>query len=206
VIAIIVVATSSSGGGGGGGDCKGVDASAAQRAGVPTMNLTAQGSASHAGCAPSGLITLGAAPQSSQQKGQAPTFVLQANAVHLPPTSSSERYLLWLYKSDTQAVPLGQESVSDSGNLTGAVPIPAQELILFPAFDQIRLAKVTSAQAQQVQQSLTSQQKTKRPTLLVPFVGDTALQGNISDLGLQQLLQQAQQQAQAQQQGAKSKG
>ena len=203
VIAIIIVATSS---GGGGSDCKSVDTSAAQRAGVPTMKLTAQGSAADASCAPSGLVTLGAAPQSSQQKGQAPTFVLQANAVHLPATSSTERYLLWLYKSDTQAVPLGQESVNSSGNLTGAVPIPAQELILFPAFDQIRLAKVTSAQAQQVQQSLASQQKTKRPSLLVPFVGDTALQGNVSDLGLQQLLQQAQQQAQAQQQGAKSKG
>ena len=206
VIAIIVVATS---GGGGSSSCKGVDTTAAQHAGVPTMKLTAQGSAANASCAPSGLITLGAAPQTSQQKGQAPTFVLQANAVHLPPTSSSERYLLWLYKSNTQAVPLGQESVNSSGNLTGAVPIPAQELILFPAFSQIRLAKVTSAQAQQVQQSLTAQQRTKRPTLLVPFVGTTTLQGNVSDLGLQQLLQQAQQQAQQQGQlpgqGAKTK-
>ncbi len=203
VIVIIVVATS---GGGGSSDCKPVDTSAAQQAGVPTMKLNAQGAAAQANCAPSGLITLGSAPQSSQQPNQAPTFVLQANAVHLPPTSSSQRYLLWLYKSDTQAVPLGQESVNDSGNLTGAVPIPAQELILFPAFQNIRLAKVTSAQAQQVQQSLSSQARGKRPSLLVPFVGDTTLQGNISDLGLQQLLQRAQQQAQAQQGAKGSKG
>jgi hypothetical protein len=206
VIVIIVVATAS--GGGGSSDCKSVDTSAAQHAGVPTMKLAAQGSFASPDCAPSGLVTLGAAQQNPQQQSntQAPTFVLQANAVHLPPTSSSERYLLWLYKSDSQAVPLGQESVSDSGNLTGAVPIPAQELILFPAFQNIRLSKVTSAQAQQVQQSLASQARGKKPSLLVPFVGSTALQGNISDLGLQQLLQRAQQQAQAQQGAKGSKG
>ena len=55
-----------------------------------------------------------------------------------------------------------------------------------------------------MQQSLSAKTRGKRPTLLVPFVGTTELQGNISELGLQQLLQQAQQQAQAQ--GAGSKG
>jgi hypothetical protein len=206
VVAAIVYFATSGGGGGGGGDCNPVNSSAAQQAGVPTMKLTAQGSFANADCAPSGLITLSSVQQSSQQsKSQGPTFALQANAVHLPPTSSSERYLLWLYKSDSQAVPLGQESVNSSGNLTGAVPVPAQELILFPAFEKIRLAKVTSAQAQQVQQSLSSSAQGKKPSLLVPFVGNTVVEGNVSDLGLQQLLQQAQQQAQAQ--GAKgSKG
>ena len=42
---------------------------------------------------------------------QTPTFALQANAVHLPPTANGDRYLLWLYKSDTQSLPLGQETV-----------------------------------------------------------------------------------------------
>jgi len=93
--------------------------------------------------------------------------------------------------------------VAASGNLTGAVPIPAPELVLFPAFQTIRLAKVSSAQAQQVQSSL--QQQGKKPSLLVPFVGNTVLQGNVSELGLQQLLQQAQSQAGSggAQQGAK---
>ena len=68
--------------------------------------------------------------------------------------------------------------------------------MLIPAFQTIKLAKVTSAQAQQVQQSLQSQGK--KPSLLVPFVGNTALQGNVADLGIQQLLQQAQSQAQGQ--------
>jgi hypothetical protein len=194
VIVVIVVATS--GGSSSGSDCTPVDTSAAQQAGVPTMKLTAAGAAADADCPPSGQITLGSTGQQAQQsKSQAPTFVLQANAVHLPPTGNGDRYLLWLYKSDTQSVPLGQETVDSSGNLTGAVPLPAQELVLIPAFQTIRFAKVSTAQAQQVQQSL--QQQGKNPTLLVPYVGDTVLQGNIADLGLQQLLQQAQQAAQA---------
>jgi hypothetical protein len=192
VIVILVVATSG-GGSGSGSDCKPVDTSAAQQAGVPTMKLAAAGASANADCPPSGQITLGSVPQSQQTKNQAPTFVLQANAVHLQPTESGERYVLWLYKSGSQSVPLGQETVDQSGNLTGAVPIPAPELVLFPAFQTIRLAKVTSAQAQQIQQSLQSQGKT--PTLLVGYVGDSVLEGNVSDLGLQQLLQQAQSQA-----------
>ncbi|HEY3191399.1 MAG TPA: hypothetical protein VGJ61_01345 [Solirubrobacterales bacterium] len=202
VIVILVVATSG-GGDSGGSDCKPVDTSTAQQAGIPTMKLTAAGSAAQADCPPSGQITLGSSQQAQNNKSQTPTFVLQANAVHLPPTASGERYLLWLYKSDTQSVPLGQETVAASGNLTGAVPIPAPELVLFPAFQTIRLAKVSSAQAQQVQSSL--QQQGKKPSLLVPFVGNTVLQGNVSELGLQQLLQQAQSQAGSggAQQGAK---
>jgi hypothetical protein len=195
VIAVAIYLLTSGGGGGGGSDCKGVDTSAAQQAGVPTMKLAAAGSLANADCPPSGQITLGSAQQTSQTKGQAPSFVLQANAVHLPPTGGNDRYLLWLYKSDSQSVPLGQETVGSDGNLTGAVPVVSQELVLIPAFQTIRLAKVTAAQSQQVQQSLRAQGK--KPTLLVPFVGNTVLQGNVSELGLQQLLQQAQSQAQS---------
>lgn len=194
VIVIIVVATS--GGGGGSSSCAPVNTASAQQAGIPTMKLAAAGALADADCAPSGQITLGSQQAAANSKSQSPTFVLQANAVHLPPTTGGDRYLLWLYKSDTQSVPLGQETVDSSGNLTGAVPVPAQELVLIPAFQTIKLSKVTSAQSQQVQQSLRSQGK--KPTLLVPFVGDTALQGNVADLGIQQLLQQAQSQAQGQ--------
>jgi hypothetical protein len=193
VIAIVVFATS--GGGGGSSDCKAVDTSAAQQAGVPTMKLNPAGAFADAKCPPSGQLALGAAQPTSQSSTQSQSqgFVLQANAVHLPATQNGERYVLWLHKTDTQSVPLGQESVDSSGNLTGGVPVPAQELVLLPAFQTIRLAKVTSAQSQQIQQSL--QLKGKKPTLLVPFVGETVLEGNVADLGIQQLLQQAQSQA-----------
>jgi hypothetical protein len=201
VIVVIVVATS--GGSSGASDCKGVDTSAAAQAGVPTIKLAATGAAADADCPPSGQITLGATQQATNSKSQAPAFALQANAVHLPPSGSGERYLLWLYKSDTQSLPLGQETVDSSGNLTGGVPLLAQQVLLLPAFDTIRISKVTSAEAQQLQQSL--QQQGKKATGVIQFVGQPMLQGNISELGLDQLLQQAQSQAQPSQ-GAGKKG
>jgi hypothetical protein len=180
-------------------DCKPVDTSAAQQAGVPTMKLLATGAAADADCPPSGQITLGATQQASNNKNQTPTFALQANAVNLPPSASGERYLLWLYKSDTQSLPLGQETVDSSGNLTGGVPLIAQQVLLLPAFDSIRISRVTATEAQQIQQSL--QQQGKKATGVIQFVGQPMLEGNISELGLDQLLQQAQSQAQANQGG-----
>lgn len=206
IIVVVVVATS--GGSSSGSDCKGVDTSAAQQAGVPTIKLAATGTAADADCPPSGQITLGATQQASNSKNQAPTFALQANAVHLPATANGDRYLMWLYKSDTQSLPLGQETVDSSGNLTGGVPLVAQQVLLLPAFDSIRISKVSSAEAQQVQQSL--QQQGKKATGVIPFVGQPVLAGDISELGLDQLLQQAQSQAQSQGQaqgtGAGKKG
>jgi len=210
-LVIVLFVVLAGGGGDDGGDCKPVDTAAAERAGVPLIKLAAAGAAVDADCPPSGQITLGEAPQNQQQTGnnanQSRTFILQANAVHLPPTGSNERYLLWLYKSDTQAVPLGQETVDESGNLTGGVPLLAQQVLLLPAFDTIRFSKVSATQAQQLQQSLQAQGK--KATGVVQFVGEPVLQGNISELGLDQLLQQAQSQAgggQAQQGGAGNKG
>lgn len=193
VIVVIVVATS--GGSGGGSDCKGVDTSAAQQAGVPTIKLVAAGAAADADCPPSGQITLGATQQATNNQNQTPSFALQANAVHLPPSANGERYLLWLYKSDTQSLPLGQETVDSSGNLTGGVPLLAQQVLLLPAFDSIRISKVSSSEAQQLQQSL--QQQGKKASGVIQFVGQPMLQGSISELGLNQLLQQAQSQAQS---------
>jgi hypothetical protein len=190
IVLLVVVA----GGGGDGGDdddCTPVDIAAAEQAGVPLIKLAATGAAADADCPPSGQITLGEAQQNQQQaRNQTPTFVLQANAVHLPPTESGERYLLWLYKSDIQAVPLGQEMVDDSGNLTGGIPLLAQQVLLLPAFDTIRFSKVTPSQARELEQSLQSQGK--NASGVVQFVGQPVLQGNISELGLDQLLQQAQ--------------
>jgi hypothetical protein len=205
VIVLIVVATS--GGSSGSSDCKPVDTSSAQQAGVPLIKMTAMGAAANADCAPSGQVTLGRAQQNqnASNKNQAPIFILQANAVHLPPTGSGDRYVLWLYKSDTQAVPLGQETVDSSGNLAGGVPLLAQQVLLLPAFDTIRFSKVSSAQSQQLQQALQAQSK-KGATGTIQFAGSPVLQGNISELGLNQLLQQAQSQAGAGAAGAGGTG
>jgi len=193
VIVVIVVATS--GGSSEGSNCKGVDTAAAQQAGVPTIKLVAAGAAADADCPPSGQITLGATQQAANSQNQAATFALQANAVHLPPTANGERYLLWLFKSDTQSLPLGQETVDASGNLTGGVPLIAQQVLLLPAFDSIRISKVNATEAQQLGQSL--QQQGKKATGVIQFVGEPVLEGSISELGLNQLLQQAQAQGQA---------
>ena len=197
VIAIVVIVIVTSGGGGGGGkDCAPVNPSSAQQAGIPTMKLTADGPSADASCPPSGQVTLGASQQNTNtnSRNQAPTFVLQANAVHLPPTANGERYLLWLYKSGTQALPLGQEAVDSSGNLTGGVPLVAQQVLLLPAFGSIRFSRVTTDQATQISQSISAQGR--KATGVTNFVGTPVLQGNISELGLNQLLQQAQSQAQ----------
>ena len=193
VIVVVVVATS--GGSSEGSDCKGVDTSAAQQAGVPAIKLVAAGAAADAECPPSGQVTLGATQQATNSQNQSADFALQANAVHLPPTGNGDRYLLWLYKSDTQSLPLGQETVDDSGNLTGGVPLVAQQVLLLPAFDSIRISKVSTTEAQQLQQSL--QQQGKKATGVIQFVGQPVLEGSISELGLDQLLQQAQAQSQA---------
>jgi hypothetical protein len=194
-LVIVVIVVASSGGSSKGSDCKGVDTAAAQQAGVPTIKLVAAGAAADADCPPSGQITLGATQQAANSQNQAATFALQANAVHLPPTANGERYLLWLFKSDTQSLPLGQETVDDSGNLTGGVPLIAQQVLLLPAFDSIRISKVNATEAQQLGQSL--QQQGKKATGVIQFVGEPVLEGSISELGLNQLLQQAQAQGQA---------
>src|SRR5262245_517853 len=196
LIIVVVVVAASGGSSSGSSDCKGVDASVAQQAGVPTIKLVATGTAADADCPPSGQITLGATQQAANSQNQTPTFALQAKAVHLPPSADGDRYLMWLYKSDTQSLPLGQETVDSSGNLTGGVPLIAQQALLLPAFDSIRISKVSSTEAQQVQQSL--QQQGKKATGVIPFAGQPMLAGDISELGLDQLLQQAQAQAQSQ--------
>jgi hypothetical protein len=192
IVAIVLI--SGSGDGDGGSDCVPLDTSAAQQAGIPTVALNAVGSAAEDDCPPSGQMTLSAAqPQGNQNQNQATQFALQANAVHLSPTTSDERYLLWLYTSDDQAFPLGQQTVDASGNLTGGVPLNAQQVLLLPAFQSIRFSKVTAQEAQQVQQSLRSLQRQGRNARgAVPFVGAPVLEGQISELGLDQLLQQAQ--------------
>jgi hypothetical protein len=193
IVAIVLI--SSSGDGDGGSDCVPLDTSAAQQAGIPTVALTAVGSAAEGDCPPSGQMTLSAVqPQGNQN--QTTQFALQANAVHLSPTTSDERYLLWLYTSDDQAFPLGQQTVDASGSLTGGVPLSAQQILLLSAFQTIRFSKATAQEAQQIQQSLQSLQRQGRNARgAVPFVGAPVLEGQISELGLDQLLQQAQGQA-----------
>jgi hypothetical protein len=198
VIVIIVVATSS--GSGGGGDCKALDVSAAQQAGVPTTKLAAVGDFANEDCAPTGQVTLVPVSPQKQQNAKKPAisgFALQTNAAHLEPSSNGDEYVLWLYGSDQQARPIGQETVNDNGNLTGAAPLATQELVFLQALQKIRLSRVTSAQKNQIQQALQAQQGSKKATGVISFAGTPVLEGSGTELltQLQQQLQQAQSQA-----------
>ena len=197
VIAVLVIATS--GGGGGSSDCKPLDVSAAQQAGVPTTKLDPVGEFADQDCAPTGQVTLvPVSPQNQKTKKPAISgFALQTNAAHLEKSESGDEYVLWLYKSDQQARPIGQETVSDNGNLTGAAPLPTQELVFLQALQKIRLSKVTAAGKTQIQQALSAQQGNKKATGVISFVGTPVLEGSGTALlqQLQQQLQQAQSQA-----------
>ena len=133
MIVVVVVATSG-GGSDGSNDCKGVDTTAAQQAGVPTIKLVAAGAAADADCAPSGQVTLGATAAGRQQpNNQTPSFALQANAVHLPPTANGDATCSGSTSPTRSRVPLGQETVDESGNLTGGVPLSPRRCCLLPA-------------------------------------------------------------------------
>jgi hypothetical protein len=197
LIIVIVLAVSGvfgggdEGDGGGSDDCASIDTSQAQQAGIPTIALQAIGPAANLDCPPTGQVTLAPVqPQQGQNQNQSPQFALQTNAADLEPTGNGEAYVLWLYRSDTEAFPLGQQTVDSSGNLTGGVPLAGQQLLLLQAFQAIRLSRVDAAQAQQIQQALQNQGQ--QPVGVVPFLGEPALEGAISELGLDQLLQQAQ--------------
>jgi len=189
-----VVATSG-GGGGGSSDCKPIDTSAAQRAGVPTVNLAAVGDLANEDCPPAGQVTLVPLSPQKQQNAKKPAisgFALQTNAAHLEPSANGDEYVLWLYGSDQQARPIGQETVGDNGNLTGAAPLPTQELVFLQALQKIRLSRVTASEKNQIQQSLQAQQGSKKATGVISFVGAPVLEGSGTQL-LQQLQQQLQQ-------------
>jgi hypothetical protein len=198
-LVIVVVVVASSGGGGDSSDCKPVDTSAAEQAGVPATKLAAVGEFADQDCPPTGQLTL--VPVSGQsQNSKKPAisgFALQMNAADLEPSENGDEYVLWLYGSDQQARPVGQETVGDNGNLTGAAPLPTQELVFLQALQKVRLSRVTAAQKNQIQQALQAQQKSKKATGVISFVGTPVLEGSATQLlqQLQQQLQQAQSQA-----------
>jgi hypothetical protein len=192
IIVVVVVATS--GGGDSSSDCKPIDTSAAQQAGVPTTKLAAVGELASQDCPPAGQATLvPVSPQNQQTKKPAIAgFALQTNAAHLAPSANGDEYVLWLYGSDQQARPVGQETVGDNGNLTGAAPLATQELVFLQALSKIRLSRVTAAEKNQIQQNLQAQQGNKKATGVIAFVGTPVLEGSSTEL-LQQLQQQLQQ-------------
>lgn len=107
------------------------------------------------------------------------TPVLQINVTKLKPSGPGEGYVIWLYKSPTQAFPLVRQAVGKSGQLRGAAPVPAQliqalQQRLFNSID-VSLAKnsdVTAALAQ-----------AKKSQKLPPYAGQSVARGTITGPG-----------------------
>jgi hypothetical protein len=173
ILAIVAVLVVSGGGGGDDGPkCPTIDTASVDQAGLPATSLSApDGVEGQNGCAPVGQVVLTA----SQNQ-----VIVQANASGLEPTASGETYVLWLYRSDQESTPIGQNPVDDSGNLNGAAPLAPQALVLLPAFQSIRVSLITQEQTAQIQQALRKQRK--QPLAVTPFVGTTVLEGPVPQL------------------------
>ena len=196
VIVLLVVVT----GGGSSSEesCKPLDTSAVEQAGVPAVPLKPVGEAAQEDCKPTGQIALIPIPnQQKRQKGQKTQgglagFAFQTNAANVPSTSDGDTYVVWFVGSGDQARPLGKIGVSADGGLNGTATLStAATAVYLQALPTIRISRVTEAQAQQVQQALASNAKSKQPTGVVQFVGVPVLEANGGEL-LQQLQQQSQ--------------
>lgn len=196
-VAVVVVASSSDDGEQSAEDCPTVDTSQAEQAGLPTIPLEATEEEPEGECAPSGQLTLVA---SKKQLG------IQINAVGLEPTAQDEAYIVWLFQSDQQSLPVAAQPSPD-GNLTTTSPV-AQELATLIAsgvFASVRVSRASQSEAQTVAQSI-GQGKQRSPT--VPFFGTTVLEGALPQPqqgqagGGQAPQGQGEQQGQAPQQGA----
>jgi hypothetical protein len=192
IVIVLIVVLAGGGGGDNGQDCKPLDASQAQQGSVARVDLKAIGPTATEDCAPVGQVNVVPIPAQQQQgqrnQSQTGGFALATDATHLQPTENGDVYLLWLYKSDDEAAPLGQQTVNDSGNLSGATGVPVQGLLYLQQFPSIRVSRVTQAQAQQLTQAIRSR---GRKATSAPFVGTPVLEGSATAL-LQQMIQRAQ--------------
>jgi hypothetical protein len=171
----------------GGGDdsaaeCPTSDVTQAQQAGVPSVPLTSIGDATDGECPPTGQLTLGA------DQNQ---FALQVNASGLEPTTGDQLYVLWLYRSENEASPIGRQTVDANGNMTGGAPLTPQQLVLIPAFQTIRVSLASQSEVAQALQGAKGQGK--QPLLIIPFIGQPVLEGPVADLGIEEVLQSLQQ-------------
>lgn len=172
ILAIVAILVVSGDDGDSGPECATIDTSAAEQAGLPASSLSAPaGTEDENGCSAVGQVVLTATNNQ---------LILQANASGLQPTAQGETYVLWLYRSDQEATPIGQNPVDESGDLTGAAPLSPQALVLLPAFQSVRISLVTQEQTTQIQQALQKQRK--QALAVTPFVGQTVLEGPVPQL------------------------
>jgi hypothetical protein len=107
--------------------------------------------------------------------------VLTINVTNLKPSGSGEGYVIWLYRSPTQAYPLVRQSVSAKGQLRGAAPVPAQliQALQQGLFDTI---DVSLAKDSDVTAALQQARKSQK---LPHYAGQSVARGPITGPGFQ---------------------
>jgi hypothetical protein len=99
--------------------------------------------------------------------------VLQINLNELEPTTQDQNYVVWLYNSDAISFPLARDRVGESGDLTGAAPVPNAIVPLLPQFGCI---DVSLASNQETEAALKGAVKGKS---LPKHAGESILRGQI---------------------------
>jgi hypothetical protein len=100
--------------------------------------------------------------------------LIQVNLSGLEPAPEGQNYIVWLYSEGGRAFPLARDQVGDSGNLTGAAPIPVQLASLIGnGFNCIDVSLASNAEAQRALAQAAEAQD------LPQHVGDSILRGQI---------------------------
>ena len=125
------------------------------------------------------IVELGPLAEDSEAGGQAVFAragdqpVLQINLTGLEPTGKDQFYLAWLFNSDRVAFPLARDQVNDTGNLTGAAPVPNAIVPLLPQFGCIDISLASVSETKAALREAVSGRNLPR------HVGESVLRGQI---------------------------
>ena len=99
--------------------------------------------------------------------------LLQINLSGLEQSPKDETYIVWLYNSDEIAFPLARDQVDQSGNLTGAAPVPSEILPLLSQFGCVDVSLASNSATQQALEQAVEGQT------LPAHSGESILRGQI---------------------------
>ena len=179
VLAVSGVFGGSDDGDGGGGEMRRRRRPPAQKAGTRRSSAAGDGPGSESRCPPQ--VRSGSRCAASKGGAEPESPVRSPDQPQRPAADGEGRDIVWLYNSDTVAFPLARRPGQSEGEPDRRRPRAGQHLLLLQEFQAIRLSRVDAAQAQQIQQSLQNQGQ--QPVGVVPFLGEPALEGPISELG-----------------------
>ena len=129
------------------------------------------------------IVQLGPLAEGGEEAGQAVFAragnqpVLQINLTGMPATGSDQFYVVWLYNSNRVAFPLARDQVNDSGNLTGAAPVPNAIVPLLPQFGCVDVSLASVAETKAALREAVDGRSLPR------HVGESVLRGQIPRAG-----------------------